>query len=120
MQLIIIYDYDEACLKNAFCLLFYFSWLRAFLPEKGPQFLGTSSDLGELIGSGELEKIKGIGHGSISRMVREFYATGKSKDFEALRKGFSDTLFDFIIGSVHGHFTMPEKEMMEIFLKERK
>lgn len=55
---------------------------------------GHPSDLKTLIETGELEKIKGIGSGSISHILRELYKTGKSKDFTRLKKNFPETLFD--------------------------
>src|SRR3990167_2913676 len=55
---------------------------------------GHPSDLKTLIETGELEKIKGIGSGSISHILRELYKTGKSKDFASLKKNFPATLFD--------------------------
>ncbi len=67
--------------------------IRAF--ENAARVLeGCPSDLTALVETGELETLKGIGKGSISKIVRELYETGKSRDFEDLCKGFPDTLFE--------------------------
>lgn len=55
---------------------------------------GQSSDLAALLETGELEKLKGIGKGHIASIVRELFEKGKSRDFEALKRGFPATLFE--------------------------
>ena len=66
--------------------------IRAF--ENAARVLeGTPHDLHSLIDNGELEKLKGIGKG-ISKIVRDLYDTGQSPDFEDLRKGIPDSLFE--------------------------
>lgn len=55
---------------------------------------GQSSDLKALIETGELEKLKGIGKGSISKILHALYEKGKSADYEDLRKGFPESLFE--------------------------
>ncbi len=67
--------------------------VRAF--ANGARILeGSPHDLEHLIKTGELETLKGIGKGSISHILHEFYEKGKSKDYESLKKGFPETLFD--------------------------
>lgn len=55
---------------------------------------GNPSDVGSLVETGELEKLKGIGKGKIAQIVHDIYEKGKSKDYEELRKGFPETLFE--------------------------
>src|SRR5438132_37864 len=55
---------------------------------------GQSLDLKTLIETGELEKLKGIGKGHISKILHDFYEKGKSADYEDLRKGFPESLFE--------------------------
>lgn len=54
---------------------------------------GASSDIQTLIKTGELEKLKGIGP-HISKVIHDLCEKGKSKDYESLRKGFPDSLFE--------------------------
>jgi len=66
--------------------------VRAF--QNGARALETDArDLKSLIDSGELEKIKGVGKGSISRIVRELYQSGESEEHAKLRAPFPDSLF---------------------------
>lgn len=66
--------------------------VRAF--QNGARALETDPrDLKALIDTGELEKIKGVGKGSISRIVRELYQTGESEEHAKLRAPFPDSLF---------------------------
>ncbi len=55
---------------------------------------GHPSDAGTLIETGELEKLKGIGKGTIAEIVHDLYEKGKSKGYEELRKGFPASLFE--------------------------
>ena len=55
---------------------------------------GQPGDLQTLIETGELEKLKGIGKGSISKILHDLYEKGKSRDYEELRKGFPESLFE--------------------------
>jgi DNA polymerase (family X) len=57
---------------------------------------GTSIDLPTLIETGELEKLKGIGKGSISKIIHDLYEKGKSPDYEDLKKGLPATLFELL------------------------
>ena len=69
--------------------------IRAF--ENAARVLeGSPLDLPELVETGELEKLKGIGKGSIAFMIHEFYETGKSKDYDSLNKGIPETLFEML------------------------
>lgn len=51
-------------------------------------------DLETLVETGELEKLKGIGKGSIARIVRELHETGKCAEEERLKKPFPESLFE--------------------------
>ena len=55
---------------------------------------GNPSDLKVLIETGELEKLKGIGKGAISKILHDLYEKGKSADYAELRKGFPESLFE--------------------------
>jgi DNA polymerase (family 10) len=57
---------------------------------------GTSSELDALIETGELETLKGIGKGHIAEIIHDLYETGRSKDYEALAKGFPESLFGLL------------------------
>lgn len=67
--------------------------VRAF--SNGARVLeGQPGDLKTLIETGELEKLKGIGKGSISKILHDLYEKGESGDYEDLRKGFPESLFE--------------------------
>ncbi|MCM8776633.1 MAG: DNA polymerase/3'-5' exonuclease PolX [Candidatus Omnitrophica bacterium] len=55
---------------------------------------GHPKDLAALVETGELEKIKGIGSGHISRIIHELYDRGESKDLDELSREFPASLFD--------------------------
>ncbi|HTL48912.1 MAG TPA: DNA polymerase/3'-5' exonuclease PolX [Verrucomicrobiae bacterium] len=57
---------------------------------------GCPSDLAALCAEKELESLKGIGKGHIARIVRECHTTGKCSDYEELRKGFPDGIFEML------------------------
>ncbi len=66
--------------------------IRAF--ENAARVLeGTPSDLKTLIETKELENLKGIGE-HISKIIHDLYEKEKSVDYEKLRKGFPDSLFE--------------------------
>ena len=67
--------------------------IRAF-ENAGRILEGHPSDLKTLIETNELETLKGIGKGHIAEIVRELFAKGKSADYEELKKGFPDSLFE--------------------------
>ncbi len=55
---------------------------------------GQPGDLKTLIETGELEKLKGIGKGSIAKILHDLYEKGKSGDYENIRKNFPESLFE--------------------------
>lgn len=66
--------------------------IRAF--ENAARVLeGNPSDLKTLIETKELENLKGIG-AHISKIIHDLYEKRKSADYEKLRKGFPDSLFE--------------------------
>ncbi len=66
--------------------------IRAF--ENAARVLeGNPSDLKTLIETKELENLKGIGV-HISKIIHDLYEKGKSPDYEKLRKGFPESLFE--------------------------
>lgn len=50
---------------------------------------GITSDLGELIASGELLEVRGVGK-AISVIIKDLHATGASAEYRELRKSFPD------------------------------
>ncbi len=54
---------------------------------------GEPRDLKTLIETKDLEELKGIGKG-ISAVIHDLYEKGKSRDYESLRKGFPESLFE--------------------------
>ena len=54
---------------------------------------GEPRDLKTLIETKSLEELKGIGKG-ISAVIHDLYEKGKSRDYESLRKGFPESLFE--------------------------
>jgi len=50
---------------------------------------GITSDLGELISSGELLEVRGVGK-SIAVIIKDLHATGTSDEYRELRKSFPD------------------------------
>lgn len=55
---------------------------------------GCPDEMDVLLCEQNLEQLKGIGKGHIARIVRELCATGHSKDYEDLKRGFPPTLFE--------------------------
>lgn len=67
--------------------------IRAF--QNGARMLEADArELAALVETGELEKIKGIGKGSIAKIIRELFMTGKSEEHERLKEPFPETLFE--------------------------
>jgi len=56
---------------------------------------GITGDLRELVDSGELLKVKGIGT-SIAAIITDLVVKGKSKDYADLRKGIPDGVLDML------------------------
>ena len=56
---------------------------------------GITGDLRELVDSGELLKVKGIGT-SIAAIITDLVVKGKSKDYSDLRKGIPDGVLDML------------------------
>ena len=54
-----------------------------------------TGDLGELIGTGDLTEVKGIGK-SIGAIITELVTSGESKEYTELRKSFPDGLFQML------------------------
>jgi DNA polymerase (family 10) len=55
---------------------------------------GHPSDLKTLIGTGELETLKGIGRGRIAGILHDLHEKGASPEYEELKKEFPATLFE--------------------------
>lgn len=56
---------------------------------------GVTDDLSVLVSTGGLRKIKGIGEG-IAKVITDLVVTGKSPDYEELKKGFPPGIFDMM------------------------